>query len=146
MRTAVLGLFFVDDVEQLLSAVADISRITHHDPRSIAGGVAIAKAAQLLAAGHLATPETFCVEVADAVASYDATVAALIRELPRLVKMDTGAAVRDIAWSGMARPEFEEPIITPFVVPAVLAALWCVLRRPDSWAGAVASATDSVAT
>ena len=48
--------------------------------------------------------------------------------------------MREIAWSGMARPEFEEPIITPFVIPTVLAALWCVLRWPDSWSGAVAAA------
>ena len=38
------------------ATVADISRITHQDPRSIAGGVAVAKAAQLLAAGHSGRP------------------------------------------------------------------------------------------
>src|SRR5215472_15290513 len=39
MRTAVLGLLFLDRPEDLPGAVADISRITHQDPRSIAGGV-----------------------------------------------------------------------------------------------------------
>src|SRR3984893_16809153 len=45
MRTAVVGLFFVNDPDRLPAVVADVSRITHHDPRSVAGGVAVAKAA-----------------------------------------------------------------------------------------------------
>lgn len=40
----------------------------------------------------------------------------------------------------MSRPEFDRPIITPFVTPTVLAALWTVLQFPDSWARAVAAA------
>ena len=55
MRTAVLGLLFLDRPERLPSAVADVSRITHQDPRSIGGGVAVAKAAQLLAGGQRTT-------------------------------------------------------------------------------------------
>ena len=51
-----------------------------------------------------------------------------------------GTSIRTIAWSGMSRPEFAEPIITPFVVPTVLAAFWCLLRHPESWGQAVASA------
>ena len=140
MRTAVLGLFFVGDVERLPALAADISRLTHHDPRSIAGGVAIAKAAQLLASGYTTTAEPFCNEIAGAVAPYEADFAEMIRDLPRLVQAEAGSALRQIAWSGMTRPEFEQPIITPFVVPTVLAALWCLLRWPDSWAGAVSAA------
>ena len=60
--------------------------------------------------------------------------------LPALAREPADAAVRVIAWAGMAVPEFEAPIITPFVVPTVLAALWCLLRHPDSWAAAVATA------
>jgi ADP-ribosyl-[dinitrogen reductase] hydrolase len=40
----------------------------------------------------------------------------------------------------MAQPEFPEPIITPFVIPTVLAALWCALSHPHSWKKGVASA------
>src|SRR5262245_11153216 len=36
----------------------------------------------------------------------------------------------------MPAPEFESPIITPFVVPTVLASLCCLFRHPDSWPGA----------
>jgi ADP-ribosylglycohydrolase len=40
----------------------------------------------------------------------------------------------------MDRPEFDASIITPFVVPTVLAALWCLLRFPGSWSQSVAGA------
>jgi ADP-ribosylglycohydrolase len=140
MRTAVLGLFFLKDAERLPAVVADVCRITHQDLRSVAGGVAVAKAAQLLAAGHPATPALFCEEVAEAIAPYEEAFTGLVRGLPRLLEEGPETAVPAIAWSGMARPEFDEPIITPFIVPTVLAALWCLLRQPDSWPGAVASA------
>ena len=70
MRTAVLGLAFLDRPDQLPAAVADVSRITHHDPRSIAGGVAVAKMAQLLASDGMADPASFCPEIAETVAVF----------------------------------------------------------------------------
>lgn len=44
-----------------------------------------------------------------------------------------------ITFSKGHRRQFERPIITPFVVPTVLAALWTILRFPTSWPKAVAS-------
>jgi ADP-ribosylglycohydrolase len=68
MRTAALGLFFLHEPERLPGTVADISRITHHDPRSIAGGVAVAKAAQLLATEPIIDPHPFCQAIAETIA------------------------------------------------------------------------------
>lgn len=48
-------------------------------------------------------------------------------------------ALHAIAWAGMERPEFDRVIITPFVIPTVLASLWCLLRH-ESWPKAVATA------
>ncbi len=42
MRTAALGLYFLSRPGDLPEAVAQVSRITHQDARSIAGGVAVA--------------------------------------------------------------------------------------------------------
>jgi ADP-ribosylglycohydrolase len=140
MRTAALGLFFLRDPERLPAAVADISRITHHDPRSVAGGIAIAKAAQLLATGEHSEAIGFCGEIAAAMRPYDTTFSDLVEELPSRVEEDREAALHAIAWAGSPRPEFSRPVITPFVVPTVLAALWSILRKPNSWAGAVAEA------
>ena len=140
MRTAVLGLYFLWEAERLPSLVADVSRITHRDPRSVAGGIAIAKAAQLLASGQAGSPASFCEEIARAIEPCEPSFAMLIRQLPRLLDEVPTTARHEIAWSGMRKPEFDEPIITPFVIPTVLASLWCVLRCPDSWRKAVSTA------
>jgi ADP-ribosylglycohydrolase len=140
MRTAALGLFFLRDPERLPPAVADISRITHRDPRSVAGGVATAKAAQLLATGEHPEAVGFCGEVAAAMRPYETTFSDLVEELPSRLGEDLEEALHAIAWAGSPRPEFSRPVITPFVVPTVLAALGSVLRKPNSWTDAVAEA------
>jgi ADP-ribosyl-[dinitrogen reductase] hydrolase len=140
MRTAVLGLYFVRDGERLADVAADVSRITHQDTRSIAGGVAIAKAAQLLARDELDEPAEFCESIAEVMQPWDEDFAGLVCDLPGLLRLPLKEARRELARAGSLRPEFPEPIITPFVVPTVLAALWCVLRTPDSWSKAVATA------
>lgn len=140
MRTAVLGLAFLRQPERLPGAVADISRITHQDPRCIAGGVAIAKAAWLLASEGADDAQRFCSAIGEVVAPFSSEFADAVGRLPRLAGQTPDVALPAIAWAGMARPEFEAPIITPFVIPTVLAALWCLLRHPDSWAGAVTNA------
>src|SRR5262249_9940402 len=140
MRTAALGLFFLRDPERLPPAVADISRITHRDPRSVAGGIAIAKAAQLLATGEHPEAVGFCGEVAAAMRPYETTFSDLVEELPSRLEEDREAALHAIAWAGSPRPEFSRPGLTPCVVPTVLAALWSVLKKPNSWTAAVAEA------
>jgi ADP-ribosylglycohydrolase len=140
MRTAVLGLYFLKDAERLSQAAADVSRITHHDPRSIAGGVAIAKAAHQLATSPEDSPNPFCQAIADAMEPWEADFADRVRELPHLLSLSLDEALPSIAWAGSERPEFRQPIITPFVIPTVMAALWCVLRHGDCWSTAVASA------
>jgi ADP-ribosylglycohydrolase len=140
MRTAALGLYFLADPERLPAAVADVSRITHQDPRSVAGGVAIAKAAQLLASLESVDECFFCRSIADAIRPYEGMFADLIEGLPSWLDGDRDIALHAIAWAGSAKPEFSRPIITPFVVPTVLAALWVVLRNPASWPGAAAEA------
>ena len=140
MRTAALGLYFLRDPERLPEVVADVSRITHHDPRSVAGGIAIAKAAQLLATLDTVDEVSFCDSIADAIRPYESTFASLIEDLPTRLHEDRETALHAIAWAGSAKPEFSRPIITPFVVPTVLAALWVVIRHPASWSEAVTDA------
>lgn len=140
MRTAALGLFFMHDPERLPAAVADISRITHQDSRSVAGGVAIAKAAQLLAAGEYSEAIKFCSEIAASMRPYEPAFSDLVEALPSHVQGDRDTALHAIAWAGSPRPEFSRPVITPFVIPTVLAALWSILKEPFSWKDAVAEA------
>lgn len=140
MRTAILGLWFLHHPEPLASSVAQISQITHHDPRSIAGGVAIAQAARLLSQPAEISPLEFCASIAETIEPIEASFANHIRELPRLIRIEDAPALEFIAWAGMHFPEFDRPIITPFVIPTVLASLWCVLKFGESWSAAVSAA------
>ena len=106
----------------------------------MAGGIAIAKAAQLLATVDAVDEGSFCGSIADAIRPYEATFADLIQALPSRLGEDRETALHAIAWAGSSKPEFSRPIITPFVVPTVLAALWVVLQHQSSWTGAVSEA------
>jgi ADP-ribosyl-[dinitrogen reductase] hydrolase len=140
MRTAVVGLFFIPDSSELVEKVADVSRITHHDPRSIAGGVAIAKAVQLLVTTLWQSPLEFCEQIAESVRAIEPTFSAMIAKLPEWMAGPPSEIFPRIAASGQSTPEFDLPIITPFVIPTVLASLWSVCLHPDSWPHAVAHA------
>ncbi|MEW6731749.1 MAG: ADP-ribosylglycohydrolase family protein [Acidobacteriota bacterium] len=140
MRTAALGLCFLKDSTNLPSIISDVSRITHSDPRSIAGGIVIAKAAQLLATDSNIEAIDFCQSLASTIESIHQSFAQLIRELPKYLHIDRNLALNFIAWAGMRYPEFEKPIITPFIIPTVLASLWSVIKYPNCWSDAVSEA------
>jgi ADP-ribosylglycohydrolase len=138
MRTAPLGLWLYDDPTALAHAAANVSRITHADPRCLAGAVAIS-AAVGHAASHDAIETTLLVPfVSSLVRPYHVEFAALIEHLPRWLKMDEPAAVREIRRAGL--PPGEEPTwpgISPFVVPTVLVCLYAFLRTPADYRKAV---------
>ncbi len=138
MRTAVLGLWYGDDMEALISVVADISRLTHQDPRSVAGGVVIAVAANHLAWNDEIVPQTFCELLARSCRPINAELADLLTALPKVIGNDN--VLDFVAHAGQSSPEFHRPIISPFVVPTVLASIYCILTNPDSWIDAVTSA------
>lgn len=139
MRTAALGLYFIHSTEGLGNVVAQVSRITHQDPRSIAGGVAIASAARLLCATPEIDPESLCNAIAEDMRPFDRAFADLVINLPKEAAGDQESALEYLAWSGGHVREFEDIIITPYVVPTVLAALWSVTEFPSSWDQSVAA-------
>src|SRR5262249_11748143 len=106
MRTAALGLYFLRDPEGLPEAVADVSRITHRDSRSVAGGIAIAKAAQLLATLDVLDEGSFCRSIAEAIRPYERAFADLIEALPSWLAEERGSALEAFAWAGSSGPEF----------------------------------------
>ncbi len=76
-----LGPYFVRDPARLPAAVADVSRITHQYPRSVAGGIAIPKAARLLASLDTFDESSFCRSVADAIRPFEGIFAELVEGL-----------------------------------------------------------------
>jgi ADP-ribosyl-[dinitrogen reductase] hydrolase len=140
MRTSALGLLFINQPNNLPEAVANVSRITHHDPRSIAGGVAIAKATQLLVEDPGLDGRTLCQAVGETIKEFHEPFAKYIIGLPDASTGTEKQRLDYISWAGMRYPEFENPIITPFVIPTVLASLWAVISHPTSWEDSVYAA------
>jgi ADP-ribosylglycohydrolase len=140
MRTAALGLYFLPCPADLAEAVAKVSRITHRDPRSIAGGVAIASATRLLCTSPEVEAGLLCCAVAADMRPFDPAFAELVAGLPTQLAGNHSGALEYVAWSGGGAREFDEIIITPYVVPTVLAALWAVTTFPSSWEDSVAAA------
>jgi len=137
MRTTALGLVFLGAPETLPTVVADIARITHRDRRSVAGAVATTQATLLLYANPGLGPDGLCAQLARDVAPLDAETSAHIASLPDLLNAPHDEAMASIAWAGQPRL-YDEPIITPFILPTVLASLYAVIANPDDWSGAVA--------
>jgi ADP-ribosyl-[dinitrogen reductase] hydrolase len=137
MRTAALGLYFCNAPSELGNILAHVSRITHQDPRSIAGGVAIASAARFLCVERDVQCGPLCRAVADDMQPFDPAFAELVALLPEKFSTSQNNLMEYVAWSGMSKPEFDKIIITPYVVPTVLAALWAVICNPTSWSDAV---------
>jgi len=140
MRTAAFGLYFLYTPDALAESAAYVSRITHQDPRSIAGGVAIASAARHLAINPTSDGAALCLAVARDMHAIDPVFAELVLGLVARLAAEPRAVLEYVAWSGSREREFDEVIITPFVVPTVLAAMWCVIQHPSAWPDAVATA------
>jgi ADP-ribosylglycohydrolase len=138
MRTAALGLFFLPRPGELATQVAQVSRITHQDPRSVAGGVAIASAALHVASDPRMDADTLCNSVAKDMSAFHPQFTKLVAGLPAHLAKDRKELLEYVAWSGGREREFEDVIITPYVIPTVLASLWAATSFPTSWSEAVA--------
>lgn len=140
MRTAPLGLWLYDDLAALARVAADVSRITHADPRCLAGAIAISAAVAYSVSHDAIDADSFIRFVADLARPYHAhgleqsAFAALIETLPRWLAMDEATAVQEIRHAGLPpgrRPDW--PGISPFVVPTVLVCLYAFLRTPADY-------------
>lgn len=140
MRTAALGLYFWDSPDDLGNIVAQVSKITHQDPRSIAGGVAIACAARILCVTPEIEGEPLCATISETIRPFNTDFASLVANLPSQLVHGRKTTLEYVAWSGGESRDFQDTIITPYVVPTVLAALWAVIEFPASWEQSVAEA------
>jgi ADP-ribosylglycohydrolase len=139
-RSGALGLYFIDGPDHLPETVANLARITHADERSVAGAVAIAKAAQTLAHDPNISPCDFAESIALSIEAFDDSFAELVRQVPDIALLPARSALKAMASAGIFDREFDCPIITSFVIPTVLASLWCVIRFGDDWSKATAAA------
>lgn len=80
----------------------------------------------------------WCNGIADGISEIDRELSQLIRALPHEVNSPT--CKQFIATAGQPSAEFAIPIITPFVIPTVLASIYCIIQHRTSWVDAVTSA------
>lgn len=132
MRAGPVGLWDFDDPDRIPSDSRTATIMTHTDERAIAGTAAVARAVAYLVAADSFDPIDMVETVASCVETIHAGFAALLRKLPEWLDAPYETAHREIrdaaqpggaggAWSGG---------ITPFVIPTVLAALYCFLKSP----------------
>jgi ADP-ribosylglycohydrolase len=138
MRTAPIGLFHCDDPQALAASAADVSRVTHADPRCLAGAVAISAAVAWNVTHDELDASAFLGFVAGLACPYDGQTAELIGQLPNWLAGDESTAVAEIRCAGLSpgrQPDW--PGISPFVIPTVLIALYAFLRTPADWVESV---------
>lgn len=139
MRTVFLGLCFASHPERLVDEVATVCRITHQDPRSVAGGVGVgvAQLAHSLAFHPERSSSEHLAAVHDAMSNIHNEFAEAILKLNRLIGSTPEQVAPLLAWSDDSEIQLEQPIITPFIIPTVLASIWSVLTYSDSWGDSV---------
>ncbi len=132
VRAAPIGLFQFDNLAKIHRDAETQGVVTHKDPRSIAGGAAMA-AAVAISLGDPLPPDTFCLRVAAVVRALDPELARHVEQLPQLLSFDPPAAARVISNAGLSPLLPKDCLgISNFVYPSVLMALYgCLRARGD---------------
>lgn len=141
MRAAPVGLFFYNQPEQLVNAASAQARITHQDPKAIAGAVAIAAAvAYVIENQHIQT-DAFLQAIAQSVASVDASFAEQLTMLSSWIELPTRDALQKALASDdlSVRPDNWEGI-PPLALPSVLWSLYAFLQNQNDYSQTVYTA------
>jgi ADP-ribosylglycohydrolase len=139
MRAAPLGLTYVDRWERdFLSLLVDAdnqSRITHTDPRSVAGSVAMSGAIALLVSGVDPQHKAFTGTLSEWVGAYDSVLAEGILSLRKISERSPKKAYKKLRRVGLAKTfkSMWDPGISPFVTTGVLWALYSFLHTPEDF-------------
>ncbi|MEI6558410.1 MAG: ADP-ribosylglycohydrolase family protein [Rhodospirillaceae bacterium] len=143
MRAAPIGWIFSRNDDALVRTARDQARITHTDPRAVAGAVAIAGAVSLALRAMPGTlkPDRMIDRLARWVRPIEPGFATEIERLHTLRHRDPDDAVWLISRAGLRSGDAEvagrwpsaEGTISPYVVPSVLWSLYSVLRSPDDY-------------
>lgn len=142
MRAAPIGLAYRGKGKRLKEAAEIQSRVTHQDPRSAAGSVAIAEAVSIALDSPSVPPEAFCESLARSCESLDPLLAGALRRLPSSLGAPPREVAPLLAATGMDEPA-EYSGIPGFVTGSVLWSLFCYLTHPDSYLDAVSLAIEA---
>jgi len=138
MRMIPIGLYLHQCPEELTRAALDNCTITHNEPRARAASVSVAYLiARLLRSDERSRPADQVLETADHIAHMDEDLAAVLRWSTQITHLPPEEALFEIGTSSDA-------------IETVPAAIYCFLRHPRNFSGAVfpavnaGDATDSI--
>jgi len=130
VRMPPIGLYLFDDCEGLVRAALDACSITHTDPRAKAAAVAVAcLTARLVQATNRCSAGDQVIEAADRVAPIDPDMAAMLRWVTQITHLSPEEALFEIGTSADA-------------LEAIPAAVYCFLKHPRNYQGAVLAAVN----
>jgi len=136
MRAAPIGLFFFDNPRLLVRAACDQGRITHKDPRSSAGAVAVSGAVALAMQAKDITADSFLSTLAEWTHAVEPGFSSELGNLIRWVSLPPEEAFTFIAKAGGDAEYVDDDEwkgISAFVVGSVLWSLYSFLRTPDDY-------------
>jgi ADP-ribosyl-[dinitrogen reductase] hydrolase len=131
MRMTPIGIFFNRCPEELTRAALDNCTITHTEPRARAASVSVAYLiARLLQSDERSWPADQVLETADHIAHLDKDFAAVVRWSTQITHLPPEEALFEIGTSSDA-------------IETVPAAIYCFLKHPRSFSGAVLAAVNA---
>ncbi len=134
MRAGPVGIFFHDQPENMIRAAIDQSRVTHRDPRCLAGSIAIAGAVALALPSGPINISQYLNQLSAWAAGIDSTMAECLLQLVEWVKLPPEEAASYISFAGYQPgydPDWEG--ISPYVISSVLWSIYAFLRSPDDF-------------
>lgn len=136
MRAAPAGLFFFDNPQMLIQAAHNQGRITHKDPRSSAGAIAISGAVALVLQEKTINPDSFLSTLADWSGTIEPGFASELKKLIQWLSLPPEEAVTLISKAGLDADYVDDDEwkgISAFVISSVLWSLYSFLRTPDDY-------------
>lgn len=136
MRAAPIGLLFFEKPHMLIQAAHDQGRITHRDPRSSAGSVAISGAVALVLHAKTINVESFISTLVEWTNTIEPRFASELRKLVQLLSLPPEEAVLFISRAGMDVDYVDDDEwqgISAYVISSVLWSLYSFLRTPDNY-------------
>lgn len=131
MRMPPLGLLLFYDPDSLVHSAFELCSITHTDPRARAASVAVAYLiARLVQATDRCNAGDQIIETADRVAAVDGDMAAMLRWVSQITHLPAEEALFEIGTSSDA-------------LEAIPAAVYCFLKHPRNYSGAVMAAVNA---
>ncbi len=143
MRAAPIGLIFFDNPKALIQAAQDQGRITHKDPRSSAGAIAISGAVALVLQEKRINQEYFISTLAHWAGTVEPGFASEIKKLLQWLSLPPEEAIAFISKAGVDKEYIDDDEwqgISAFVISSVLWSLYAFLSSPDDYLETICTA------